>query len=80
MKPLLVAPLARPSLQGCVVSQSASTVSYIGPGKTVAEFDSPNGNSRLRRHLDGSFGLRLSDQRTQYAEPFRVVLQEGTLL
>lgn len=69
MKPLLVAVLAAALLQGCVVSQTKSgevSFGFIDPGTTVAEFNSANGKTRLRRHLDGSYGLRFSEKLTQY--------------
>lgn len=84
MKPILAAIVAAALLQGCVVSQSKDGVSFgfIDPGMTVAEFDSANGKTRLRRHLDGSYGLRFSERLTQYNmgsyDDVRVVARHDT--
>ncbi|MGH8463072.1 MAG: hypothetical protein ACRER5_02930 [Pseudomonas sp.] len=66
---MLLAAALLPALTGCVVSQTRSgeyQFGFIDPGTTVAQFDSANGAVRLRRHLDGTYGLRFSDKLTVY--------------
>lgn len=57
-------------LTGCVVTQNRSgeySFGFIEPGATVAQFQSANGATRLRRHhLDGNWSLRFSDKLTVY--------------
>lgn len=66
---LLIAATLVPALTGCVVSQTRGgqyQFGFIDPGTTVAHFHSSNGAVRLRRHLDGTWGLRFSDKLTVY--------------
>lgn len=56
-------------LGGCVVTQSRNgdfNFGFIEPGTTVAQFQTANGATRLRRHHDGKWSLRFSDKLTVY--------------
>lgn len=66
---LLAGLLVAPVLAGCVVSQTRSgqiNFGFMDPGTTVAQFQSANGAVRLRKHFDGTWGLRFSDKLTVY--------------
>lgn len=69
MKRLFTVLVIASLLTGCVVTQSRDgryQVGFIDPGHTVAEFQSAGGPSRLRRHLDGTYGLYFPQQLSQY--------------
>lgn len=69
MKQLLVPLLAAAVLTGCVVTQTRDGQYQFGIvelGQTVAEFQSAGGPTRLRRHVDGSYGLYFPRQFSQY--------------
>lgn len=65
---LLAAALV-PALAACTVSQTRSgqiQVGVIDFGSTVAQFQTANGSARIRKHVDGTWGLRFSDKLNQY--------------
>lgn len=56
-------------LSGCVVSQTRNgsyQFGFIDPGTSVAEFQTANGKARLRRHMDGTWGVRFPDTLSVY--------------
>ena len=69
MKRLLTTLLVTALLTGCVVTQTRDgryQFGFVEPGHTVAEFPSTGGPSRLRRHLDGTYGLYFPQHLSQY--------------
>lgn len=57
------------ALAGCTVTQTRSgqfQVGFIELGTTTARFASANGATRIRKHVDGTWGLRFSDKLTAY--------------
>ena len=69
MKRLFIGLVVAALLTGCVVTQSRDgryQFGFVDPGHTVAEFPSAGGPSRLRRHLDGTYGLYFPQQLSQY--------------
>lgn len=69
MRRLCAALLVAAALSGCVVTQTRDGQYQFGIvelGHTVAEFQSTGGPTRLRRHVDGSYGLYFPRQLSQY--------------
>lgn len=58
-----------PALAACSFSQTRDgryVVTPIPVGSTAAQFNSANGATRIRKHIDGTWGLRFSDKLTNY--------------
>ncbi len=64
---LLAAALV-PALAACTMSQTRNGVDFgwLEPGITVEQFKTANGSARIRKHLDGTWGLYFGNKLAQY--------------
>lgn len=61
--------LAACLLSGCVVTQTRDgnyNFGFVDVGQTTAEFPSASGPARVRRHMDGTYGLYFPSRMSQY--------------